>query len=84
MRHAKVSFTIGVQVHRDSESILSAWKAADPHIREVMQHVRTTRVEIYGRPNDAVMDGMHRLAGAGASVVVKPRLAGFTRLLEGG
>lgn len=74
----------GVQVHRDSESILTAWKTADPHIREVMQHVRTTRVENYGQPSDAVMEGMKRLAGAGASIVVRPRLVGFTRLQDGG
>lgn len=74
----------GVQVHRDSDSILTAWKTADPHIRDVMQHVRTTRVEIYGEPSDAVMEGMRRLAGAGASLVVRSRLAGFTRLQAGG
>jgi hypothetical protein len=73
----------GVQVHRDSESILTTWKTADPYMREVMQHIRTTRVEIYGQPSEAVMEGMRRLAGAGASLVVRSRLAGFTRLRGG-
>lgn len=73
----------GIQVHRDSESILSAWQIADPNIREVMQYVTTTQVEIFGRPSEAVMEGMRRLAGGATPLVVKPRLAGFTRLHDG-
>ena len=49
----------GVQVHRDSESILKHWKLADPYMRDVMQYITTTRVDIYGQPNKAVMEGMH-------------------------
>jgi len=73
----------GFQVHRDSESILSAWRMADPYMREVMQYTTTRRVEVYGQPNDAVMEGMRRLAGSGASVAVLPRLVGFSRFQEG-
>ena len=70
----------GLQVHRDSESILATWKVGDPYMRDVMQYTTTTRVEVYGRPNDAVMEGMKRLAGMGAHVTVKPLLVGFSRL----
>lgn len=70
----------GVQVHRDSDSILALWQLADPYMRDVMQHVTTTRVEIYGQPSEAVMEGMRRLASAGASLNVMPRLAGFSRM----
>lgn len=70
----------GVQVHRDSESILSMWRMNDPNIREVMQHARTAQVEIYGEPSEEVMEGMRRLAGSGVTLVLKPRLAGFMRL----
>ena len=28
----------GIQIHRNSESILSHWQLADPHMRDVMQH----------------------------------------------
>jgi hypothetical protein len=69
----------GFQVHRDSESILSTWKLADPHIRDVMQHITTRRVTIYGQPSEAVMEGMNRLAGQGAEITVIPRLVGFER-----
>ena len=47
----------GVQIHRDSESILSHWQMADTYMRDVMQHITTTRVDIYGQPNNAVMEG---------------------------
>lgn len=69
----------GLQIHRDSESILAAWQLADPHIRSVMPYLTTTRVEIYGQPNEAVMEGMQRLSGEGAELIVTPRLAGFSR-----
>ncbi|MBI4201805.1 MAG: hypothetical protein HY532_01645 [Chloroflexi bacterium] len=72
----------GFQVHRDSQSILSSWQMADPYIRDVMQYITTTRVDIYGQPNEAVMEGMRRLSGTGASVVIKPHLAGFNRFQE--
>jgi hypothetical protein len=70
----------GVQVHRDSESILAHWQLADPHIRDVMQYITTTRVDVFGQPNDAVMEGMRRLSGQGAVLTVTPRHAGFLRL----
>lgn len=69
----------GFQVHRDSESILKAWQTMDPHIKEVLQHSSTTRVDIYGQPNEAVMEGMQRLSGQGATLTVTPRHTGFVR-----
>lgn len=70
----------GVQVHRDSESILTHWELADPYMREVMQYITTTRVDIYGQPNEAVVEGMKRLASQGAVITVTPLFAGFGRL----
>ena len=70
----------GIQVHRDSESILTHWQLADPHMRDVMQHITTTRVDIYGQPNEAVMEGMRRLSSQGAVLSVKPGFVGFSRL----
>jgi hypothetical protein len=72
----------GVQVHRDSESILTHWQLADPHMRDVMQYITTTRVEIYGQPNEAVMEGMRRLSSHGAVLSVTPKFAGFNRLMS--
>ena len=70
----------GVQVHRDSESILAHWQLADPYMRDVMQYITTTRVDIYGQPNEAVIEGMRRLSSQGAIVSVTPRFVGFSRL----
>ncbi len=72
----------GLQVHRDSASILAHWQLADPYMREVMQHVTTTRVDIYGVPSEAVMEGMRRLSSQGAIVTATPRFAGFSRLAD--
>lgn len=72
----------GFQVHRNSDSILQHWQLADPHMRNVMQYTTTKSVEVYGQPNDAVMAGMQRLASVGATIVVRPRLAGFSRFPE--
>jgi hypothetical protein len=69
----------GIQVHRDSESILTHWQLADPHMRNVMQYITTTRVDIYGQPNEAVIEGMRRLSSQGAVVSVTPLFVGFSR-----
>jgi hypothetical protein len=69
-----------IQINRDSESILAHWQMADTYMRDVMQHITTTHVNIYGQPNNAVMEGMRRLSGVGATVAVKPQLAGINRL----
>lgn len=53
-------------------------------MRDVMQHVTTKRVDVYGQPNEAVMEGMRRLSGQGAILTVTPRFAGFDRLSGGG
>jgi predicted pyridoxine 5'-phosphate oxidase superfamily flavin-nucleotide-binding protein len=69
----------GVQVHRDSESILSHWQLSDPYMRDVMQYITTTRVDIYGEPNEDVIEGMRRLSSKGAVLTVTPRFVGFSR-----
>ena len=69
-----------IQLHRDSESILAHWQLADPYQRDVMQYITTSRIDIYGQPNEAVMEGMRRLASQGAVLSVTPGFAGFSRL----
>jgi hypothetical protein len=68
-----------IQVHRDSESILEHWRMSDTYQQDVMQHITTTHVDIFGKPNDDVMEGMKRLAGTGATITVSPHFAGFNR-----
>ena len=67
-----------IQVHRDSESILAHWQLSDPYRRDVMQYITTTRIDIYGQPNEAVMEGMRQLSAQGAVLSVTPRFAGLS------
>lgn len=67
------------QFYRDSESILSHWQMSDPYIRDVMQHITVKRLNIYGQPNDAVMEGVRPFSEDGVIVTVTPHFAGFTR-----
>jgi hypothetical protein len=68
-----------IQVHRDSESILEHWRMSDTYQQDVMQYITTTHVDIFGQPNQAVKEGMKRLAGTGATITVNPHFAGFNR-----
>jgi len=67
------------QFYRDSESILSHWEMSDPYIRDVMQHITVKRLDIYGQPDDAVMEGVRPFSQDGVIVTVTPHFAGFTR-----
>lgn len=70
---------IGIQVHRDSESILTHWQISDPYMQDVMQYITTTHVDIFGQPNEAVMEGMKGFSSQGTIISVIPRFAGFSR-----
>lgn len=72
------------QLYRDSESILIHWKMSDPHIREVMEHCTVQRLDVYGRPNEAVMEQLRRPDDQEVAVTVTPHFTGFTRLLASG
>ncbi|HZA17459.1 MAG TPA: hypothetical protein VE645_11315 [Pseudonocardiaceae bacterium] len=72
------------QLYRDSESILIHWKMSDPHIREVMEHCTVQRLDVYGRPNEAVMEQLRRPADQEVPVTVTPHFTGFTRFLASG
>ena len=69
-----------IQVHRDSASILTHWQLTDPYMRDVMQHITTTRVDVYGQPSEDVMAGMQRLSSQEVVLSVTSRFAGFSRL----
>ncbi len=67
------------QLYRDSESILSHWQMSDPYIRDVMQYITVKRLDIYGQPDEAVMEGLRPFSEEGVVVSVTPHFAGFTR-----
>jgi hypothetical protein len=44
------------------------------------EFIDVLRLEIYGRPTDAILDGMRKLAGSGVTLIVKPQsLGGYLR-----
>jgi catechol 2,3-dioxygenase-like lactoylglutathione lyase family enzyme len=67
------------QLFRDSEAILRHWKVSDPNITEVMKHCVVRSMEVYGRPSEAVRNGILGSVGD-ATVSFTPELAGFFRL----
>lgn len=68
------------QIHPGSASILRHWRVADPYIGEVNKHVTPERLDIYGRPGDAVLEGLRPLQEEGLPITVTPYLCGFNRL----
>ena len=71
------------QVFPDSEAMLSHWKMSDPYIRDVSRHITVERLDLYGQPNDAVMEGLRPFSEDGVVVTVTPNLAGFARIGAG-
>ncbi|MPY86117.1 MAG: hypothetical protein GEV00_23420 [Actinophytocola sp.] len=67
------------QLYRDSESILAHWKMSASHIDDVMLHSTVERLDVYGEPNDAVMEGLRGLSEDGVTLTVTPHLYGFSR-----
>lgn len=67
------------QIQPDSESILSHWEMSDPYIDDVMQSCTLKRLDIYGQPNDTVMEGMSRSSEDGAIMTVTPHFTGYNR-----
>lgn len=73
----------GVQIHPDAESLLFHMGIAREHIDTAYQDYLDdsgSRIQIFGTPNDAVLDMIKQLTGAGVQIVVTPdHLGGFTR-----
>ena len=75
-----------VQVHPDADSMLFHMQVAREHISEAYQSVldTTKRIDVYGTPNDAVLEMISQLAGSEVPLSVKPNhLGGFTRSSAG-
>ncbi|MFD5821526.1 hypothetical protein [Nesterenkonia xinjiangensis] len=68
------------QLYPDSASIRAHWEMSDPYIRDVMKHASVERLDIYGHPDDSVMQHIRELSAAGVEVSVTPNLTGFHRL----
>lgn len=72
----------GVSVHPDSDSLLLHIEVSRPAFREFADLIDLYSMEVYGRPNDAVislLEDRAAMLGEGAQVVVHDRHAGFLR-----
>lgn len=69
----------GCLMHRDSESVLAHWEISENYMTDVMAFCKPKRVDILGRPNDAVMERLRKLEEAGVAVTMTPHFAGFSR-----
>ena len=74
-----------VQVHPDADSMLFHMQVAREHIEQATEELLVTRnMQLYGRPNDAVLGMIRELSQAGVPLIVKPNhLGGFTRSSAG-
>jgi quinol monooxygenase YgiN len=71
-----------VQVHPDADSMLFHMQVAREHIEEAVEDLlaETVSVQIYGTPNNAVLEMIRQLSMPGVELSVKPLgLGGFTR-----
>ena len=71
-----------VQVHPDADSMLFHMQVAREHIEDAVENLleETVSVQVYGTPNDTVLEMIKQLSMPGVDVSVKPiGLGGFTR-----
>ncbi|GAA2454920.1 hypothetical protein [Streptomyces macrosporus] len=67
------------QLYRDSDAVRVHWRLADPYIREVMEHCRVERFEVYGEPDAEVVAGVRSALGEQCPLTFSSRIAGFVR-----
>ncbi|CAM5291872.1 hypothetical protein [Streptomyces griseomycini] len=71
------------QLYQDSDAVRVHWKLADPYIREVMEHCRVERFEVFGEPDADVAAGVRSALSEQCELTFNPRVAGFVRLATG-
>lgn len=70
-----------IQVHPDEDSLVLHLKLARERIAKAYDFLdATTRIEIYGRPSDALVDQIRQM-GMGAPIRFNVPTAGFSRRL---
>ncbi|WP_235883617.1 hypothetical protein [Saccharopolyspora elongata] len=67
------------QLYRDSDAILTHWQMSDPYIRGVMEHCTVRQFDVYGQPDEAVLEGVRSMANEGIPLTINPRFVGFAR-----
>jgi hypothetical protein len=72
-----------VQVHPDAESMLFHMGAVRERAAAAYAETldATTEIQVFGLPDDQILDMLRQQAGAGVDLTIKPaHLGGFTRL----
>lgn len=67
------------QLYPDSAAILTHWQLSDPYIQDVMAHCSVERLDLYGEPDAAVVDGLRPTSPDGVERSIVPRHIGFLR-----
>ncbi|MEE1941825.1 hypothetical protein V1L54_20865 [Streptomyces sp. TRM 70361] len=71
------------QLYRDSDAVRTHWRLADPYIREVMEHCRVERFEVFGEPDAGVVAGVRAALGEQCPLTLAPPGRRFRALRRG-
>ena len=78
---SEVSF---VHIFPNAEAMDLHFQGAEERASKASEFLQPMRMEIYGAPNDGVLDWMKQIAETGVSVNIEPdHLGGFLRLKSG-
>lgn len=73
-----------IRLFPNAEALDQQLQGADDRSKLTYQFIEPTQVEIYGCPNDYVLEMMNKVAGTGISVSIKPEfMGGFIRPKSG-
>jgi hypothetical protein len=67
------------QIQPDSGAVLAHWALSDPYIQAVVEICALERVDVYGRPNDAVLARLRALPEREIPLTATPGFVGFGR-----
>lgn len=70
------------QVHPDADSMVHHMSLVRDHVQNARDFIdfSTMEIQIFGTPNEAVLEQMRQLAGAGVPIRINRPVAGFSRL----
>jgi hypothetical protein len=73
-----------VQVHPDAEHMGHHMQVVAQHIEDSHEYLDFSQmsIQIYGTPNQAILEQMQHLAGSGVPISIKRESIGFNRLPE--
>lgn len=73
-----------VHVFRDADAMDRHMQGAAERAKEAYQFIESAGIDIYGMPNEGVLQMMEQIAGSGLPVSVRPQhLGGYLRLPAG-